>query len=194
MFRDRIVVENHTLWEAIAQEIEEHGDQADLNHFDTSRVTRLNSVFSSGKGKFFNGDISDWDVSNVESASNLFTDSYFQGSLSKWDVRRIKKINEIFYDSKYSGDLSTWHLDSLEYDDLGYNVLSNRLAILPPRFGAGFSSCDIKTYDYLLTDAYGIDYHYRETQDNSWIRKLYRSEGLHYNHAIASLVYGYPCH
>lgn len=34
----------------------------------------------------FNGDISKWDVSNVENMNSMFEESSFNGDISKWDV------------------------------------------------------------------------------------------------------------
>jgi surface protein len=34
----------------------------------------------------FNGDISDWDVSNVQDMSYMFPDSQFNGDISRWNV------------------------------------------------------------------------------------------------------------
>lgn len=44
----------------------------------------------------FNGDISDWDVSNVTDMSQMFKKSNFKKNISKWDVRKVIKMNSIF--------------------------------------------------------------------------------------------------
>jgi surface protein len=38
----------------------------------------------------FKGDISDWDVSNVEFMSYMFSNSEFNGDISGWDVSNVK--------------------------------------------------------------------------------------------------------
>ena len=42
----------------------------------------------------FDGDISNWDVSNVEDMSFMFERSVFKGDLSKWDIHNAKNIEE----------------------------------------------------------------------------------------------------
>ena len=46
----------------------------------------------------FNGDISQWDVSNVTDMSFMFS-SYksFNQDISKWDVSKVKKYDNIFF-------------------------------------------------------------------------------------------------
>lgn len=45
---------------------------------------------------FFNGDISKWDVSNVEDMSNMFCCSKFNTDISKWKLPRIKIMKMMF--------------------------------------------------------------------------------------------------
>jgi hypothetical protein len=37
----------------------------------------------------FNGDIKQWDVSNVTNMKCMFIDSKFNGDISKWDVNKV---------------------------------------------------------------------------------------------------------
>ena len=43
-------------------------------------------MFSDSK---FNGDISEWNVSNVTSMAGMFKDSKFNGDISEWDVSNV---------------------------------------------------------------------------------------------------------
>ena len=42
-------------------------------------------------GSKFNGDISNWDVSNVTNMQRMFEDAQFNGDISKWDVSKVSK-------------------------------------------------------------------------------------------------------
>ena len=45
----------------------------------------------------FNGDISKWDVSNVNNMENMFYGSVFNQDISNWDVSNVKFKLDIFY-------------------------------------------------------------------------------------------------
>ena len=46
----------------------------------------------------FNGDISKWDVHNVERMFCMFSYSKFNGDISKWDVRNVRYTRNMFKD------------------------------------------------------------------------------------------------
>jgi surface protein len=52
----------------------------------------------------FNGDISGWDVSNVEDMDNMFQNSEFDGNISKWNVKSVKSMEDMFKYSEFSGN------------------------------------------------------------------------------------------
>lgn len=54
----------------IVKLIDERGNDADLNDIDTSKITTMESIFRNYQD--FNGDISEWDVSNVKYMSGMF--------------------------------------------------------------------------------------------------------------------------
>ena len=52
------------------------------------------------RAKFFNGDISKWDVSSVEDMSSMFScAALFNGDLSKWDVSSVTNMAFMFKDA-----------------------------------------------------------------------------------------------
>ena len=58
------------LQDLINQLIKERGNEGDFNDIDTSEITNMSDLFFTMDK--FNGDISNWDVSNVKYNSNMF--------------------------------------------------------------------------------------------------------------------------
>ena len=57
------------LKELIYEAITKDGLNCDLNFIDTSKIKNMGGLFANSK---FNGDISKWDVSNVEDMDDMF--------------------------------------------------------------------------------------------------------------------------
>jgi surface protein len=96
------------LKELVKKLIEERGNDADLNDIDTSNITNMSQLFQNSK---FNGDISNWNVSNVEDMSFMFSAaSKFNGDISKWDVSKVKDMYCMFSASFFNGDISEWKI------------------------------------------------------------------------------------
>ena len=79
----------------------------DISQWDVSNVKSMNSMFYESK---FNGDISQWDVSNVENMKWMFRLSKFNGDISNWDVSKVQDMAQMFRNSKFTGDISNWNV------------------------------------------------------------------------------------
>ena len=97
--------------------IEERGKEADLNDIDTSQIKDMSWLFAyTFLGDDFDGDISQWDVSNVEYMNNMFYNSVFTGKNSDildWDVSNVKNMNSMFNGSRFNGDISNWNVSNV---------------------------------------------------------------------------------
>ena len=100
---------NGELIKIVDQLIKERGNDANLNDIDTSEITDMDGIF---EGSNFNGDISNWDVSNVKYMKNMFSHSSFtgeNGDISNWDVSNVINMDGIFYDSPLEKNPPKWY-------------------------------------------------------------------------------------
>ena len=119
--------------------IKERGNKANLNDIDTSAIIDMSYMFSNSQ---FNGDISNWDVSNVRSMYNTFSNSEFtgeNGDLSKWDVSKVKNMMYMFEGSKFDGDISNWDVSNVT--DMGFMFQNSK-------FSGDISNWDVKNVKY----------------------------------------------
>ena len=65
----------------IEDTIKEQGFKCDLNFIDTSKITDMSFLFYDTK---FNGDISKWDISNVERMDDMICGSPLEGNEPDW--------------------------------------------------------------------------------------------------------------
>ena len=69
------------LKELVDQLIEKRGNEANLNDIDTSEITDMFRLFCRSN---FNGDISEWDVSNVKNMFSMFNCTPLEKNPPKW--------------------------------------------------------------------------------------------------------------
>lgn len=79
---------------ALRNGVKYFGMDGNFNWIDTSNITVMVNLFKSALGKGveqFNGDISKWDVSNVENMMYIFKDcSSLTCDISNWDVSHVR--------------------------------------------------------------------------------------------------------
>ena len=69
-------------------------------------------MFSYSKFTGENGDISNWDVSNVKDMEFMFSLSKFtdkNGDISEWDVSNVKNMQFMFYKSSLEKNPPKWY-------------------------------------------------------------------------------------
>ena len=84
----------------------------DISQWDVSNVTNMRGMFWRSE---FNGDISQWDVSNVTNMNFMFAYSQFNSNISQWDVSNVTDMYGMFYYSQFKGDISQWDVSNVEY-------------------------------------------------------------------------------
>ena len=102
------------LKELVNKLIEERGSEADFNDIYTGYITDMSGLFHCEW--WFNGNISEWDVSNVTDMSDMFKKcEKFNQDISKWDVSKVKDMSAMFDMCKqFNGDISGWDVSNVE--------------------------------------------------------------------------------
>lgn len=111
MNKETIKCTDDNIEDIVEEQIELLGNEADLNHLDTSEVTNMGLMFFMHSQ--FTGDISKWDVSNVTNMIGTFSLSQFTGDISTWDVSNVTDMGGMFKESQFNGDISKWDVSNV---------------------------------------------------------------------------------
>ena len=115
----------------IKEHIDKNGLECDLNDIDVSNITNMRGLFNKydiysntassqldiNELYKFNGNISEWDVSNVTNMKEMFELSEYtgeNGDISNWNVEKVEDMWHMFYRSYYNGDISKWNPKSVK--------------------------------------------------------------------------------
>lgn len=85
----------------------------DISNWDTSNVTTMKGMFMGVTS--FNQDISVWDVRKVTDMSWMFRGATsFNREISSWDVNKVKNMDVMFSNAKaFNQDLSSWNVSNV---------------------------------------------------------------------------------
>ena len=68
---------------AVQEAVFTYGLECNLNWIDSSEIVDMSELFTFGKAVMFNGDISEWDTSNVVYINEMFAGSAFNRDISR---------------------------------------------------------------------------------------------------------------
>ena len=109
------------LMDCIREELERQGLDANLNIIDVSEICDMSCLFHLFQN-IRNIDISDWDVSNVNTMHSMFYEcKNFNSDLSKWNVGNVRDMSEMFCGCKnFNSDLSKWDVKKVKHGCMGW--------------------------------------------------------------------------
>ncbi len=97
----------------------------DLSLWDVSNVEDMLSVF--GGASSFNSNINTWDVSNVTDMQYMFQNAYaYNQPLDNWDVSSVVQMNNMFEGlSLFDQNINNWNVSNVEDMGAMFNNCSN---------------------------------------------------------------------
>ena len=83
----------------------------DISNWNVSKIESMSYMFDTNQS--FNQDISNWNVGNVESMNSMFSSSAFNQDISNWNVGNVTNMNSMFKDSKFDQNISGWDVSKV---------------------------------------------------------------------------------
>ncbi len=85
----------------------------DLKHLNHIKISELDSTFKSSNIGNTSG-LSGWDTSKVDTAIQTFEFSNFNGDISGWDVSNVQYMDSMFYNAAlFNIDISGWNVSNV---------------------------------------------------------------------------------
>ena len=158
-----IKIKNADSLQKIADYYSEHYPNDSLNWLDVSLITDMSNLFSGTEKEpnMYNGDISKWDVSNVETMEEMFAYSIFDKDISKWNVICVNNMAGMFMCSKFNSDISKWDVS---------NVRDMQEMFAGSEFNQDISSWDVRldTWDGIFDDCPIEEIYEPEIKEYTW--------------------------
>ena len=101
----------------ILRELHEiRGDDGDYNDIDTQYITDMSDLFYGTTFKWFNGDISQWNTSNVTKMERMFCEcEHFNCDISQWDTSKVEDMSNMFWGaSSFNQDIGRWDVSHVK--------------------------------------------------------------------------------
>lgn len=124
--KDNEMAKTKTLMELVKRVVEKRGNECSLNDIDVSNIRKVSFVAQNNFYVYreyrlfdsspFDGDISGWDVSKIESMSSMFIWSKFTGKNGMFRIDEkcaVKQTQYMFYGSEFDCDISKWVVSNI---------------------------------------------------------------------------------
>ncbi len=120
-----------------------------LSKLNVTKITNMVDVFIYS---LFEGDISEWNTSNVTNMDYMFYQATnFNSNIGNWDVSNVTKMDYMFNNAeKFNQNISSWNLDNIKSS---YSMFDKAKAFLDKyNSGKPLSSYTDKTKEWIINN------------------------------------------
>lgn len=101
--------------------------KATINHIEDWDISQIQSASDMFTSSLFNQDISSWDTSSITSVYSMFSEATnFNQDISNWDTSSITDMSAMFYGAtSFNQDISSWDTSSVtDMQSMFYNAIN----------------------------------------------------------------------